>query len=62
MGEIKKVTVYCASSAKLAPKYFEATKQIAEVLVDHNITLVYGGGGYGVEGMAMLHWGMRRRG
>lgn len=50
MREIKKVTVFCASSAKLAPKYFEATKLIAEVLVANNTTLIYGGGAVGLMG------------
>ncbi len=50
MNKIKKVTVYCASSAKVAPKYFEATKQIAEVLVQNNTTVVYGGGAVGLMG------------
>lgn len=50
MREIKKVTVYCASSAKVDQKYFESTRQIAEILVDHGITTIYGGGAVGLMG------------
>ncbi len=50
MKEIKQVTVYCASSAKLADKYFDAAKRIGEVLVQHNVTVMYGGGAVGLMG------------
>ncbi len=50
MRKIKKVTVYCASSAKVDQKYFESTQKIAEILVDHQITTIYGGGAVGLMG------------
>jgi len=50
MKEIKKVTVFCASSAKVAPKYFEATTQIARILVAAGVEVVYGGGAVGLMG------------
>lgn len=50
MQKIKKVCVYCASSDKIAPKYFEATEVIAKALVKNNTTVVYGGGARGLMG------------
>ncbi len=50
MQKIKKVCVYCASSDKIHPKYFEATDKLAKVLAKNNITVVYGGGARGLMG------------
>lgn len=50
MQEIKKVCVYCASSDKIDPKYFEATEIIARTLVRNKTTVVYGGGAIGLMG------------
>lgn len=50
MRKIKKVCVYCASSEKVDPKFFEATEIIAKALVKKNITVVYGGGARGLMG------------
>jgi uncharacterized protein (TIGR00730 family) len=50
MRAIKKVCVYCASSEKIDPKFFEATEKIARALVKKNITVVYGGGARGLMG------------
>ncbi|MFT5167789.1 MAG: hypothetical protein ACI8P3_003027 [Saprospiraceae bacterium] len=50
MKKIKKVTVYCASSDKLATKYFAAAQRIGEILVNHDITVIYGGGAKGLMG------------
>ena len=49
--KIKRITVFCASSRMIDPKYFEAARQLAELLTKNNITAVYGGGavGFGVE-------------
>ncbi|MEM8906433.1 MAG: TIGR00730 family Rossman fold protein [Bacteroidota bacterium] len=46
----KKVGVYCASSDKIDDHYFEVTTQIAQVLTQHQYTVVYGGGGKGLMG------------
>lgn len=50
MRNIKKVTVYCASSAKIDQKYFIGAQRIAEILVKQEITTVYGGGAVGLMG------------
>ncbi len=45
-----KICVYCASSAKIDQSYFEATKELAMIFVEHNIEVVYGGGAVGLMG------------
>ena len=48
--EIKKVCVYCASSAKVDKSYFEATEELAIELIKENIEVIYGGGAIGLMG------------
>jgi uncharacterized protein (TIGR00730 family) len=50
MKTISQVCVYCASSTKIADKYFQAADALAAVLADNNITLIYGGGAVGLMG------------
>jgi TIGR00730 family protein len=45
-----KVCVYCASSAKLASVYLDATAEIARLLVEHGCQIAYGGGSLGLMG------------
>lgn len=47
---MKSLCVYCGSSIGSSPVYVEATRQLANVLVSHNIALVYGGGNVGLMG------------
>ncbi|HAF29283.1 MAG TPA: TIGR00730 family Rossman fold protein [Bacteroidales bacterium] len=47
---ISKISVFCASSHKVDPKYFEVAERLARVLVENNITTVYGGGAVGLMG------------
>lgn len=47
---ISKVCVFCASSHKVDQKYFKIAERVAHVLVDYNITTVYGGGAVGLMG------------
>jgi len=42
------VCVYCASSGRIHPDYFEATSRLAHLLVDNNIKVVFGGGSSGL--------------
>jgi uncharacterized protein (TIGR00730 family) len=44
------VCVYCASSAQIHPDYFKATKQLAQLFVQHDISVVFGGGSSGLMG------------
>jgi uncharacterized protein (TIGR00730 family) len=50
MKRIQQVCVYCASSTKVAEKYFQAADELAEVLAAEGITVVYGGGAVGLMG------------
>lgn len=45
-----KICIYCASSDKISPGYFEATEKLATLLVRQNIEVVYGGGSSGLMG------------
>ena len=47
---IKRVCVYCASSDKVDPVYFDAVALLAGNLVSNNIQVVYGGGATGLMG------------
>jgi len=44
------VCVFCASSARVDPIYFEATERLAKEFVKATVTIVYGGGAIGLMG------------
>jgi uncharacterized protein (TIGR00730 family) len=44
MYDIKTITVYAASSAKIPPVYFQAASDLGKILAGHHITCVNGGG------------------
>lgn len=50
LQDIQKVTVYCASSTKVAPEYFSAAERLAEIFCENNIWLVFGAGKMGLMG------------
>ncbi len=45
-----RICVFCASSSKVDARYFEATRILAKELVSKDVTIVYGGGSYGLMG------------
>jgi uncharacterized protein (TIGR00730 family) len=45
-----RVSVFCASSSKVDPKYIGPTEQLAEALVEAGWLIQYGGGGIGLMG------------
>lgn len=45
-----KICVYCASSAQVHTKYFEATERLARTFVREGVEVVYGGGAIGLMG------------
>jgi len=47
---MKSVCVYCGSSFGATPRYADAARDMARVLVERNIALVYGGGNVGLMG------------
>jgi hypothetical protein len=44
------ICIYCSSSTRIAPLYFDATKQLAISFVENDIKVVYGGGAVGLMG------------
>lgn len=59
---LKTVCVFCGSQAGRQPEYEQATRELARVLLRHDVGLVYGGGHVGLMGAladAMLAGGGR---
>jgi uncharacterized protein (TIGR00730 family) len=48
---MKSIAVYCGASLGAKPLYADAARELARVLVEHNIALVYGGGKVGLMGV-----------
>jgi uncharacterized protein (TIGR00730 family) len=44
------VTIFCASSRKSPEKYFMAARELADILLNSNVGVVYGGGAIGLMG------------
>ena len=49
-GAVRSICVYCGSGPGQHPVYAEAARALGRSLADHNIRLVYGGGGLGLMG------------
>ncbi len=47
---MKKICVYCSSSAKIDKIYFDATEKLAELFVEQKIEVIFGGGAVGLMG------------
>lgn len=45
-----KVSVFCASSSRVDPKYLNAATELGNIFCNEDITLVYGGGSVGLMG------------
>jgi uncharacterized protein (TIGR00730 family) len=59
---LKSVCVFCGSQAGRLPEYEQAARELARVLIAHDVALVYGGGHVGLMGAladAMLGGGGR---
>jgi uncharacterized protein (TIGR00730 family) len=57
---MRRVCVYCGSSSGVLPEYSAAARELADVLVRHELELVYGGADKGIMGVladAMLEHG-----
>src|ERR1043166_8438075 len=50
MGQIRRICVYCGSSAGTDPANVAAATRLGEILADAGIGLVYGGGAGGLMG------------
>jgi hypothetical protein len=49
---MKSLSIFCGSSGGTNGIYAEITQQVGKILAERNITLVYGGGSYGLMGVA----------
>ncbi|MBM3836432.1 MAG: TIGR00730 family Rossman fold protein [Verrucomicrobia bacterium] len=47
---IQRVCVYCASSRQIDAAYLKAANRLGQVLAQHSVTIVYGGGAVGSMG------------
>lgn len=47
---VKRVTVYASSSQALKPVYYEAARQLGEILAEAGKSIIYGAGGHGLMG------------
>ena len=48
MNDIKSVAIYCASSTKIKPIYYEAASQLGRLLAERGVTQVNGAGNMGL--------------
>ncbi len=48
---MRRICVYCGSNTGTRPDYAEAARNLAEVLVRHDLELVYGGAAKGIMGV-----------
>ncbi|MEE8825678.1 LOG family protein YvdD [Lentilactobacillus sunkii] len=48
---MKRIAVYCGASTGDSEVYINATKKLASWLVEHDLQLIYGGGGVGLMGI-----------
>jgi uncharacterized protein (TIGR00730 family) len=48
---MKRICVFCGSRSGVSPAYEEGARQLGRVLVEANVTLVYGGGRVGLMGV-----------
>lgn len=50
MAKMKSICVYCGSSDEVKASYLTLARNLGRTLADHDIRLVYGGGGVGLMG------------
>ena len=48
---MRRICVYCASSPGIRPEYADSARELADVLVRHELELVYGGADKGIMGI-----------
>jgi hypothetical protein len=51
IATMRRICVYCGSNTGTRPDYAEAARNLAEVLVRHDLELVYGGAAKGIMGV-----------
>jgi len=58
---VRRVAVYCASSSQADRAYCDAATELGNLLADHDVTIVYGGGAVGPMG-CLARGGLSRGG
>ena len=48
---MRRICIYCGSNSGVREEYADATREMAEVLVRHELELVYGGADLGLMGV-----------
>ena len=49
--KIRSLTIYCSASNKIDKKFFKMSKEVAEIISNYNIKVIYGGGNVGLMGV-----------
>ena len=49
--KIKSLTIYCSASNKIDINYFKMAKEVAELISNYDIKVIYGGGNAGLMGI-----------
>ena len=49
--KIKCLTIYCSASNNIDKKYFKMAKEVAELISNYDIKVIYGGGNVGLMGI-----------
>lgn len=50
MNNVRTIAIYCASSTKIRPVFFEAAHRLGHILAENDITMVFGAGNMGLMG------------
>ena len=49
--KIKSLTIFCSASNKIDKKFFKMSIEVAEIISNYNIKVIYGGGNVGLMGV-----------
>lgn len=49
--KIKSLTIFCSASNKIDKKFFKMSKEVAEIISNYNVKVIYGGGNVGLMGV-----------
>ena len=49
--KIRSLTIYCSASNKIDKKFFKMSKEVAQIISNYQIKVIYGGGNVGLMGV-----------
>ena len=49
--KIRSLTIYCSASNKIDKKFFKMSKEVATIISNYHIKVIYGGGNVGLMGV-----------